>query len=179
MKDAYQNGRTYEIAQIGVFVALISVCSWISVPAPVPFTLQTFGVFAAMAALGGRKGTLAVASYLLLGAFGAPVFSQFRGGPGMLLGNTGGYLVGFLFLALLVWAMERAFGRSQPVLIFSMILGLFVCYAFGTVWFMAVYSEGAGVLTVLSWCVFPFVIPDLIKMALALAVSRRLRRVLA
>lgn len=89
--------------------------------------------------------------------------------------------MGFLFSALLMWGMEKAFGRSTAVLALSMVLGLVLCYAVGTLWFMAVYgaSSGAiGILTVLGWCVFPFIIPDVAKIVLALILTRRLSGVI-
>ena len=173
--------RTLDMAYIALFAVLIAVCAWISIPATVPFTLQTFGIFLAVGVLGGKRGTLAVLVYLLLGAVGIPVFAGFSGGVGCLLGSTGGYLVGFLFTALVMWAMERLMGKKLWVLALSMLLGLVVCYAFGTVWFMLVYARTTGeigLLTALGWCVFPYVLPDLIKIALALVLCRRLAGVL-
>lgn len=102
----------------------------------VPFTLQTFGIFLAVGVLGGKRGSLAVLVYLLLGAIGIPVFAGFTGGIGIILGNTGGYMVGFLFSALAMWAMESLLGKKRWVLAFSMLLGLLVCYVCGTTWFM-------------------------------------------
>ena len=75
--------------------ALMAVCSWISIPTAIPFTLQTMAVFLAVGLLGGKRGTLAVTAYVLLGAVGAPVFANFSGGIGILLGQTGGYILGF------------------------------------------------------------------------------------
>ena len=99
--------RTQELARAALFAALIAICSWISIPTAVPFTLQTFAVFLALGVLGGKLGTLSVAVYLLLGAVGLPVFAGFQGGLGALLGATGGYLAGFLLTALTVWGAER------------------------------------------------------------------------
>lgn len=171
--------KTYDMAYIAVFAVLMAICSWISIPTTVPFTLQTFGVFAAVGVLGGKRGTLSVLIYILLGAIGIPVFAGFSGGIGILLGTTGGYIVGFLFSALVMWGMEKLFGRKPVMQIVSMIAGLLVCYVFGTVWFMIVYSSengAVGLATVLGWCVIPFIIPDLIKIAVAFAVSGRLRQ---
>lgn len=162
---------------IALFAVVMVICSWISVPATVPFTLQTFGVFLTVGVLGGRRGTLSVLIYLLLGAIGIPVFSGFAGGIGVLLGNTGGYIVGFLGSALVMWGMERLLGRTRWVLAFSMVLGLLVCYLFGTVWFMFVYAANSGAVglwTALSWCVFPYIIPDVVKIVFALAICRQL-----
>lgn len=175
--SASQKMRTVDMAYVAVFAVLIAVCSWISVPATVPFTLQTFGVFLAVGVLGGKRGTLAVLVYLLLGVVGLPVFAGFAGGVGALLGSTGGYIIGFLFSALVMWAMERLLGKKTWVLAASMALGLIVCYAFGTAWFMAVYANTTGAIglgTALGWCVIPFLLPDMVKIALALVICRRL-----
>ena len=110
---AASRSKTLDMAYIALFTVLIAVCAWISIPTLVPFTLQTFGIFLATAVLGGKRGSLAVAVYLLLGAVGVPVFANFTGGLGMLLGVTGGYLVGFLFVALVMWAMERLLGKKR------------------------------------------------------------------
>lgn len=175
--------KTIDIVYIAVFAALMAVCSWISIPTMVPFTLQTFGVFLAVCLLGGKRGTLSVLVYILLGAVGLPVFAGFSGGISSLLGSTGGYIIGFLFSALIMWLCEILLGKKLWAYAVSMILGLIVCYAFGTVWFMVVYarSSGAvGLITVLGWCVFPFIIPDLVKIALALIIGRNkgIRRVI-
>ncbi|MBQ6315667.1 MAG: biotin transporter BioY [Mogibacterium sp.] len=171
-----------DYAGAAMFAAVMAVCSWISIPAAVPFTLQTFGVFLAVGLLGGKRGTLAIAVYLLLGAVGLPVFAGFSGGLGYMMGATGGYIVGFLFSALVMWLIEKLFGNSLPVLAASMILGLIVCYAFGTAWFMTVYTKNTGAIglgTALGWCVIPYIVPDVIKIILATLLSRRLRPVLA
>ena len=112
------------MAYIGLFAVVIAICSWISIPTVVPFTLQTFAVFLAVAVLGGKRGTLSVIVYVLLGAVGLPVFSGFKGGIGVLLNTTGGYIIGFIFSALLMWAFEKAFGKKTWALILSMVLAL-------------------------------------------------------
>lgn len=168
--------KTIDLVLIALSVALMAICSWISIPAPVPFTLQTFAVFVSVGILGGRKGTAAVLVYILLGAVGIPVFAQFTAGPGVLLGSTGGYIIGFFFSALLMWAMERLPGSRKWSLLLSMAAGLLVCYAFGTAWFMAVYLQAGNAVSlaaVLGWCVIPFVLPDAAKIALAMVVSTR------
>ena len=94
--------RTVDMAYIAMFAVVMAVCAWISIPAAVPFTLQTLGVFLAVGMLGGKRGTLAVLIYLLLGAVGMPVFAGFNGGLGYMLGATGGYIVGFVLSALVM-----------------------------------------------------------------------------
>lgn len=103
--------QTLDMAYIGLFAVVIAICSWISIPTVVPFTLQTFAVFLAVAVLGGKRGTLAVIVYVLLGAVGLPVFSGFKGGIGVLLNTTGGYIIGFVFSALVMWAFENPLGK--------------------------------------------------------------------
>lgn len=180
--EAAVRGKTYDMVYIGIFTVLIAVCSWISIPAAVPFTLQTFGVFMAVEVLGGKRGTMAVLVYILMGAVGLPVFAGFQGGIGIIFNTTGGYIVGFLCSALIMWAAEALFGKKPVVRILSMIAGLIACYALGTVWFMVIYGRttgAVGLMTVLGWCVIPFVIPDLVKIGLAYALSGKLRKVMA
>ena len=89
--------RTLDLAYTALFSVLIAVCAWVSIPMPrplVPFTMQTFAVFMSVMCLGGRRGLYSVTVYLLLGAAGVPVFTGFRGGLGVLLDTTGGYLLG-------------------------------------------------------------------------------------
>lgn len=172
-------GKTYDMAYTAIFAVLIAICSWISIPTVIPFTLQTFAIFLAVAVLGGRRGTLAVVVYVLLGAAGLPVFSGFRGGIGVLLNTTGGYIVGFIFAGLVMWLVERLFGRKLPAQVCSMALGMVTYLTFGTAWFMAVYLRQTGPVglgTVLGWCVIPFLIPDIIKLMLALSLGSVLRR---
>lgn len=185
MSDSVAAGRrlsTAELVYIAVCAALLAVCSWISIPAipPLPpFTMQTFGVFLVMLLLGGRRGSFAVLTFILMGAVGLPVFAHFTGGVGVLLGTTGGYIIGFLFTAVIYWALERFFEVQPALRIAALVLGLAVCYAFGTAWFMVAYarqSGAVGLATALGWCVLPFIIPDLVKLALAWALSATLKR---
>lgn len=170
---------TKELVFTALMAVIIAVCSWISIPTTVPFTLQTFGVFMAVGLLGGKKGTISVLVYILLGAVGVPVFAGFSSGIGVLLGTTGGYIVGFLLSGLVYWAMTTAFGEKLPIMIIAMVIGLLVCYAFGTAWFMIVYAKNTapiGLMTALGWCVFPFIIPDCIKIALAVVLTKQLKK---
>lgn len=178
-KTSSNRFKPVDIAFIGVCAALIAICSWLSIPTTVPFTMQTFAVFFALYFLGGKKGTIAVAIYILIGAVGAPVFAGFKGGPAALFGTTGGYILGFILSGLIFWLFEVLIGRKFWVEIISMILGLAVCYAFGTIWFMTVYARTKGAVTLgaaLGWCVIPFIIPDVVKIALAFGLGKALRK---
>ncbi|WP_026520850.1 biotin transporter BioY [Butyrivibrio sp. VCB2001] len=178
---ARDNSKVLDLVYIAIGAALIAICSWISIPTAVPFTLQTFAVFFVLLALGGERGTLATLVYVLLGAVGVPVFAGFSGGIGVLLGNTGGYIIGFLFTGLIYILFTKFFKKNIVMKVVALVLGLAVCYAFGTAWFMHVYMKSSGevgLLTVLGWCVFPFIIPDLIKLALAVVISKRIEPVI-
>lgn len=171
--------RVVDLTYMAVGAALIAVCSWISIPSTVPFTLQTFAVFCVLSLLGGKRGTVSIFIYILLGAVGMPVFAGFTGGIGILLGTTGGYIIGFILMGLLFWLAEHFFGNALPVRIVSMLAGLLVCYAFGTGWFLWVYARQSGAIgigTALSWCVLPFILPDLAKMALAVGIAGRVKK---
>lgn len=176
-----QNLSARDLAVCAMGIAVIAVCSWISIPATVPFTLQTFAVCLITALFGLKLGLWTVAGYLLLGAIGVPVFAGFTGGVGILLGTTGGYLVGFLFTALTVGLAVQHFGRKPAVLATAMALGILLCYAFGTAWFVFVYAKTTGPIgigTALAWCVLPYLIPDAVKIALAVLLTERLYPVL-
>ena len=170
---------TLDMAYIGLFACVMAICAWISIPGQIPFTLQTMGVFLAVGLLGGKRGTLAVLVYVLLGAVGLPVFSGFTGGIGRLMGATGGYILGFLASALIMWAVEKLLPSKLWALVLGMVLGLAACYAFGTVWFLVVYTKAKGAISlmaVLGMCVIPYIIPDLLKIALALVLTKTLKR---
>ena len=172
--------KTKDIAQIAIFIAVLTICSWITIPMTVPFTLQTFGVFLACLLLGGKKGTITVCLYVLMGTIGIPVFSGFTGGLGIVLGTTGGYIIGFIFTAIIMWLFERFLPSNPTFKILSMLVGLITCYLIGTIWFMVVYASSTGeigLITTLTWCVFPFIIPDLLKIVLAYLLSIRLKKV--
>lgn len=173
--------KTLDLVYIAVFAVIIAVCSWIAIPTTIPFTLQTFGVFLAVGMLGGKRGTMSVIIYILLGIIGIPVFAEFTSGPGVLLLPSGGYIVGFIFTSLVMWGMEKLLGNKNWALALSMVVGLIVCYAFGTVWFMVVYAntaEAVGLWTALMWCVIPFILPDAIKISLAVILCNRLKKVI-
>ena len=171
--------RTKNLIRSALCAAVIAVCAWLTVPSVVPFTMQTFAVFLTLWVLGGGYGTLAIAVYLLLGAVGVSVFSGFRGGFGALLGATGGYMLGFLATGGVYWAAEALLGKRLGTRIAALVIGLLLCYAFGTAWFCAVYARTSGAIgvgTALSWCVLPFLLPDALKLALAVLIGTRIEK---
>ena len=151
---------------------LTAVCAWITVPGPVPFTLQTFALCCTFLLLGGRLGGVALLVYLLMGAVGLPVFSHFTGGLGVLLGPTGGYLLGFVLCAP-VYSLCSGGAKASPKRKTVALLAVLLCdYLAGTAWYCLL--TGTGPAAALSLCVLPFLLPDLAKLMLALALTRRL-----
>ena len=166
-----------------MFAAFIAVCAWITIPVGViPITLQTFAVFLCAVTLGAKRGTLSVLVYILIGAVGVPVFSGFKGGIGTLLGATGGYIVGFIFSAILTGILSEKFCKYSIIKnVLAMLAGLAVCYLFGTLWFMFVYTkstEPTHFISVMMKCVVPFILPDIIKISLAAVLGTKLKKVL-
>lgn len=181
MSEAIKKSKftTKEIVLTAMMVALMAACSWISIPAAVPFTLQTFAVFCAVSLLGGRNSLFAVIGYLLIGAVGVPVFAGPSGGVGIIIGTTGGYMLGFIFITLISWAAEKLPGRKFVIKPIAMLIGMAVMYVFGTAWFMLIYTSKTGAVTLiqaLKWCVVPFVIPDLLKLIFALVLTERIKK---
>ena len=175
----------YDLVLISVSAALITICSWISIPlGPVPFTLQTLGILAVMLTVGGKRGTIAILVYLALGAVGVPVFAGFKGGIMSFAGPTGGFLIGFVIASLVYWLLEKLFLKKlMTTTVRTWIFGMLgflvfeiIMYIVGVIWFMTVYAAQTGpvgLLTVLGWCVIPFIIPDLVKMTVALIIGER------
>ena len=173
------------MALCGLFAALMAICSLISIPlgfTPVPVNLATLGVFLAGGLLGKKYGTISIAVYVLLGAVGVPVFAGFRGGLSVLVGPTGGYIIGYIAAAFLVGLLTellvpkagRSAGREILACIIAMIIGLFACYLLGTLWFMI--STHTGVWAALVSCVFPFLPGDALKIAAGAILTQKLRR---
>ena len=171
-----------DLVYIGLAAALLTVCAWITVPVgAVPVTLQTMAVCLIAGLLGPKRGTAAVAVYILLGAVGLPVFAGFKGGAGVLAGATGGYIIGFLFTALLTGFVADKTNRRLLPTTAAMAGGVLLCYAFGTLWFALVFmksGEAKSLGGILSVCVLPFLLPDAVKIALAAVLTNRLKNVI-
>lgn len=161
---------------VSLFTAIIAISSFITIPSPVPLTLQTLAIFCSLSILGGKKGFLTIVLYIILGAIGLPVFSGFSGGIGHLLGATGGYILGFILTALVYFIVTRLLVNSNRAKAVGLFAGLLACYAFGTFWYTSVYLKESTVQTFvssLSICVLPFVIPDSIKIWVALLIEKK------
>ncbi len=167
----------YDTAVTALFTAVIVLSAWISVPVlSVPFTLQTLGVFIAVLVLGAKRGALAVFLYIILGAVGLPVFHSFQGGIGVLMSSTGGFILGFLLSAPIIglFVHRKPFGVLRPI--FGMILAQLVCYIFGVLWFCFVFDSGNGIVGAFFTLAVPFLLPDALKIILALIISKRVSK---
>lgn len=170
-----QKIRTKQMVLIALMTAVTCVLGPLSIPlpfSPVPISLTNFAIFLAIFVLGMKSGTISFIIYLLLGAVGVPVFSSFRGGFQVLAGPTGGYLIGFIFLALIMGFALDHFDRKLVPTIIGMIIGMAVCYAFGTVWLAKLLSlsfkEG------LMMGVIPYLAGDAAKIIIATIVGPKL-----
>ncbi len=166
-----QKNKIYSLALSALFTAIIIICSLITIPAPVPFTMQTFAVFAATAFLGAKGALASVGVYILLGAVGLPVFHGMQGGIGTILGPTGGYIIGFLFIPLVYGLLSALFSKQKWL---CMLLGLLVCYIFGSIWYM-LYANMNSFWTVLAVTVLPFILPDILKLTIAIQLVKMLK----
>ena len=167
-----------ELCTGGVSIALLSICSWITIPFTIPFTLQTFLIFLIIFFYGGKKATIYIGCYILCGLAGFPVFSSFRGGLSVLLDLSGGYILGFLISSLFMWSTEKLWSNHSWHFLWTAIVGLFLCYGFGTFWFLWIQLQkqiSFSVFQTLMICVIPFVIPDLIKIWFSYQVGKRLK----
>lgn len=177
-KRLMKKNKTKDMSHIALFAALFCVCSWISIPATVPSTLQTFALYLSILLLGGRKTCNVVFLYIFLGISGFPVFSGMRGGISAVLDVTGGYIAGFAVVALFLWLTEKIYCKNMLLKTVFMALATLILYLFGAFWSAFVYSDGGKemFLTFLISGSLPFIVPDAAKLFLAVYLSKRLSR---
>ncbi|MCD8355419.1 MAG: biotin transporter BioY [Clostridia bacterium] len=170
--------KVYEMAFIALMAAVTCIMGPLSIPIGiVPISLTNLAVYLAIYVLGCKRGTLSYIVYLLIGLVGVPVFSGFTGGVGKLFGPTGGYLIGFIFMALICgWFIDKFSCKLVPSFI-GMVLGTIVCYAFGTGWLA--YQASMSFYAALAAGVLPFIPGDLAKMVIAAVAGAQIRRRLA
>lgn len=166
--------KTRQWALTGLFTALIAICSQIQIPLPmIPLNLALLAIFLSGSLLKKPYGVWAVLGYILLGLVGLPVFAGFRGGAAALLDKTGGYIVGYLPCVLVVSLYDRKENAPFWSLPLMCVLGTLALYSLGTLWFMRL--TGLSLWLSLSYCVFPFLIGDGLKILLACILTQRLR----
>lgn len=166
--------KTLDMVYIAIFAVIIAVCSWISVPMVVPFTLQTFGVFCAVGLLGGKRGTLSVLICITRSCRSSGICGIFKRHRHAVRCDRRIYNGIYIHRTYLL-AHNSDFRKKLWAIILGMVLGLLACYAFGTIWFMVVYAQKAapiGLAAALMKCVVPFLIPDALKIALAVVITK-------
>lgn len=162
---------------IGVFTAIIAICSQISIPMPygVPMTLQTFAIPLAGIILGTKKGVLSVLIYILLGAIGIPVFAEFTGGLGIIFGKTGGFILTFPILALTASIGAKKDNKVWLTLWLS--LGVLINFFSGMLMFSLITSN--SLLVSFTYVVIPFIPVAIIKVAMLVSLSKVIKTSLA
>ena len=187
--------KTTYMILCGLFAAITAVCSFITMPlgfTPVPINLGTLAVFLTGGILGKKYGTISMTVYVLLGAAGVPVFAGFRAGISVLAGPTGGYIIGYIVAVFIIGVLADVLvkrstageqtasgGRAvKETLLYAlaMVIGLLICYAFGTAWFMI--STGTGLWSAMLLCVIPFLPGDALKIIVAAILVKKLRPLL-
>lgn len=169
--------KTLDLTLTALFAVIICVCSWLSIPSAVPFTLQTFAVFLALLVLGGRRGTTAILLYILIGAVGLPVFHSFTGGIGILIGPSGGYITGFFLLSLTYWLITKKAGEKLWIKALALLIGLILCYIAGCAQYALVSKVSVSVKSAVLTCVLPFILPDIIKLIFSIFLSNKISKI--
>lgn len=167
---------TKSITIIGLMAAVTCIMGplSLSIPvSPVPISLTNLAVYFSIYVLGMKRGTASYIIYLLIGLIGIPVFSSFTSGPAKLLGPTGGYLIGFIFMAIICGFFIDKW-NNRLINFVGMVLGTLVCYAFGTAWLA--YQASMGFNAALAAGVIPFIPGDLTKIVIALIVGPEIRK---
>jgi len=164
--NSNSNANIRFITTTALMTAVICILAPLSIPiGPVPISLTNLAIYFTMYILDTKRGTIAYLIYLLLGLAGLPIFSNFTGGPQKLFGPTGGYLIGFIPMALITGLVVDRFYKKRILCIAVMEASTWICYLFGSAWLMV--SMKITFKAALMAGVIPFIIEDFIKMALA------------
>ena len=179
MNTLRNRNRIYTVTAISVCTASIIISAWLTIPFFIGITLQTLAIFLICLLFDFKIAFFSVVSYIFIGAIGLPVFSGFGSGIVALLGPTGGFVLSFMLFPVIFKLLGARFRRSHLLRIFSMLLCLVICYICGTLWYCCVFASGeiSSIWSVLAICVFPFIVPDLIKILLADIIYYRLSKI--
>ncbi len=173
-KKSKKQLNAYNMASIGIMAALMCALGPLSIPiGPVPISLTNLVIYITLYALGMKRATICCFIYLLAGFVGMPVFSGFTSGPGKLLGPTGGYLVGFIFMTLVGGYFVDKFINKWYLCFVGLSLGTLICYAFGTSWLS--YQSSLTLGQALWAGVIPFIPGDLLKISLSTYFGPKIR----
>ena len=163
------------ITVAAVMTAFISVCSILSINiSGIAYSLALFGVVLSGLVLSPGCAFAANATYLLIGLVGIPVFANFNSGLSAILGQSGGFILSYPVVALVISVLIKRFGFNYIKSVLISFVALVVCYLFGTVWYMYIYR--IGIVESLIICVVPFVIVDIIKILICCYAANIIRR---
>lgn len=169
-----RNSQTYAMVSTALMTAVTCILAPLSVPiGPVPISFTNLAIYISLYLLDWKRGTVSYFLYLLIGFAGLPVFSGFTGGVAKLVGPTGGYIVGFIPMAIIAGLVIDHF-KQRWLQLLGMIVGTAICYALGTAWFCM--QAGYTVSAALAVCVFPFIPADLVKMLIAMTIGPEIRK---
>ena len=166
---------------IALFATLMCIGAWIHFPSPVPATMQTFVVFVALGLLGSKNTFIMLLVYIALGAVGLPVFSGFTSGVGALTGPTAGFIWGFLMGVPVFYIFEKYFSRKKALIIIGYIIYILIHYIPGALWycrFTAGEISTAGLVSSALVTVVPFIVPDAVKLLVAMLTINRLKKII-
>lgn len=166
-----------QLALTGLMAAVICILGpWsIQIPiSPVPVSLGFLAIYFVTSVMGMKLGTLSVIIYILLGLAGLPVFTGFTGGPGKLFGPTGGYIIGYIFMALICGLFVDKGGNRFLFNLLGMLSGTVVGYLFGTLWLA--YQQSIGFVDALFLGVIPYLGFDAVKLIVGMTVGSQLRK---
>ncbi len=168
-----------DMSLISMCVAIISLFSWIYIPFTVNFTLQTLAIFVICAVFKLKVSIFSVLIYILLGACGLPIFSGFGAGFGTLVGPTGGYIFSFMTFPFIINLFILKKRNSLLRKILGMAVSIVCSYTIGTLWYYLAFGMGTDInfLQLLGICVLPFIIPDILKIIIAVIISQRLAEI--
>lgn len=176
--------NVYPYMLCAMFAALTAVCTFINIPlpfTPIPINLATLSVFLAGGLLGAKYGAVSQIVYIFIGCIGLPVFANYQGGLGVLVGPTGGYLAGYVLAALVIGLiLGKVLKKNRPgksdavIIVLACLAGMLTYFTLGTIWFMIL--TGTGLIASLVACVFPFLLGDAIKITAATLLILKLRK---
>ncbi|MBU3178064.1 biotin transporter BioY [Clostridium estertheticum] len=165
----------HHLTLIGVMAAVICILGPLSLPIGiVPISLTNLVIYFSVYVLGKKRGTLSYIVYLFIGLVGLPVFSGFSGGFTKLFGPTGGYLIGFIFMAFISGFFIDKFSTKIYMCFLGMLLGTIVTYIFGTAWLA--YQLNMTFNASLSIGVIPFILGDIVKMVIASLIGPQIKK---
>lgn len=176
-----KESTTVKYTVCALFVAFISICSQIAIHiGPIPISMSLLAIFMAGLILGMKYGTLSVIVYILLGITGMPVFAGAKGGFAVILGPTGGFLIGYILCAMIVGYVSGRFVNKKIYMVIGMVISVVVCYIPGILWYYII--TGNTISMSIKLCVIPFILGDIIKIIISLAlyskISKRLNSII-